>query len=325
MAKRVAAGVKAAWVAAKKDFVEAPNTENLKQDVVDLLDFARHKASQVKRASDSSSKSLSTGGSGMSDRAKPRVNGDVGAELLTHFKDEWTQIHCSIENSSAVTGMMYSDLQHLNMSMTQSHVLMNKCREEFSCLSEVIEVLAEAQTKVNQIGELVQNVEQAISDYSLAKAKLENERRKHSLQKQHEKLLADNRTRVEQMNKVLLNEVKLSVSLKNELENKELQERQKAFQEIFDKQMEDYRQKGRVDHPIDEVRKRRSMSQLEEVIIDDEDGSASLHDFLSDVVVDQSEVSPADKAVDEVETEDIPTLVDAQPTSSDLTSSEVQD
>lgn len=319
MAKRMAASMKAAWEAAKKDFTDTPNAEMLKQDVIDVLDFARNKAAMVKRSSDSSPRSLSaSGGTG---RAKPRVNQDVGAELLTHFKDEWADIHNSTETSSLVASELASDLQHINMSVTQSHALINKCREEFTCLREIVEVLDEAQGKVNEIGELVQQVEQAIHDYSHIKAELANERRKHSLQKQHEKVVSENRTRVEQMRKVLLNEQHLSASLKYESDSKDLKERQEAFQEIFDKQMADYRKKGEVDQPIDEVKTKRSMSQLEEVVIEDEDGTASLHEFLSDVVIDQSESLPDDMAAGEDEAGAAST--EAAPISTDATPSEV--
>ena len=295
MAKKMAASMKAVWVAARKDFSESPNTDNLKQDVIDVLDFARNKAALVKRSTDtSSSKSFSGSGAGWAGRAQPRVNQDVGSELLTHFKDEWAEIHQNTEASSVAVSKMESDLQHLNASLTQSHGVIKSCWMEFANLKEILEVLDEAQSKVKEVGELIQGVEEAIHEYSLTKAELEKERQKHSLQKQHEKVIADNNSKVEQMKKVLMNEQQLSVSLKNELTNKELKERQDAFQEIFDRQMEDYRKKGEVDQPINEVKIKRSMSQLEEVEIEDEDGKVSLHEFLSDVVLDQSEITPAD-------------------------------
>ena len=46
-----------------------------------------------------------------------------------------------------------------------------------------------------------------------------------------------------------------------------------------------YRKRGEVDHPIEEI-KGRGEAQLEEMIIEDEDGTASLHEFLSDVVLE---------------------------------------
>jgi len=291
--------MKAAWVAAKKDFSESPNTENLKQDVIDVLDFAKSKATIMKRATDGSTlKSFSgSGGSGPS-KVQPKVNQDVGSELLTRFKDEWGEIHNSTEASSLAVGKMESDLHQVNDSLSKSHGLIKNCWEEFSKLKEIIEVLDEAHNKVNRLGELIQTVEEAVHQYTLTKAELDVERRKHSLNKQHEKAVADSNSRVEQMRKVLANEQQLSVTLKYELESKELKERQSAFQEIFDKQMEDYRKKGEVDQPINEVRVGRSTSQLEEVEIEDEDGEASLHEFLSDVVLEgKSEAQAPDDPV----------------------------
>lgn len=301
MAKKVAASVKAAWVAAKKDFTDTPNTENLKQDVIDVLDFARNKAAMVKRSTDgNSSKSYAGSGGGGLGRAQPRVNQDVGSELLTHFKDEWAEIHSSTESSSLAISKMNADLQHLNISMTKSYGLIKNCWEEFAKLKEIIEVLDEAHGKVNELETLIQQVEEAIHECSVTKEEREKERRKHSLKKQHEKSIADSKSKVEQMKKVLANEQQLSLTLKYNMENRELKERQDAFQEIFARQMEDYRKKGEVDQPVTAGKVERSMSQLEEVEIEDEDGQASLHEFLSDVVLDDPS-DPSEITVDDTQ------------------------
>ena len=295
MAKKVAASMKAAWVAAKRDFSESPGTENLKQDVIDVLDFAKNKATIMKRATDSNSLKTFTGSGGVGlNKAQPKVNQDVGSELLSRFKDEWGEIHNSTESSSLEVSKMESDLHQVNTSLSKSHGLIKNSWEEFSKLKEIVEALDEALSKVDRLGELIQKVEEAIHQYSLTKAELDIERRKHSLKKQHEKAIADNTSRVEQMKKVLANEQQLSLTLKYELESKELKERQSAFQEIFNKQMEDYRKKGEVDQPINEVKVNRSMSQLEEVELEDEDGQASLHEFLSDVVLEDKSEPQAD-------------------------------
>ena len=286
MAKSVAAGMKAAWEAAKKDFKENSHTDLLKQDVIDVLDLAKRQASIISKKSSSQPKlNLQSGKIG------PKVNQDVGAELLTHFKEEWGEIHQGTETVSRVATKMEVDLRQLNHSITSSHVILNRCREEFGRLKEVVEALDEAQSKVECISELVSQVEEDIREYSRAKAELAMERQRHSLQRQHETTIMENREKVELLRKVLVNEQQLSLNLKHEMESSKLQERQDAFQEIFDKQMADYRVHGEVDKPIGQTRE-RSKSQLEEVVIEDEDGTASLHEFLSDVV--DEDVPPED-------------------------------
>ena len=60
--------------------------------------------------------------------------------------------------------------------------------------------------------------------------------------------------------------------------------------------MAEYRQHGMVERPItEEVRgKERSGSQLEDVIIEDEDGTASLNEFLSDIPVESETADTAE-------------------------------
>lgn len=284
MAKSVAAGMKAAWEAAKKDFKENTHPETLKQDVKEVLDIAKSKASKIRKASPSSSSPQAKSAS----KIGPRVNQDVGAELLTHFKDEWAEIHHSTEEASKKATIMDKNIKQLNQSITRSHVIISRCQEEFTHLRDVVESLDEAQSKVEAISGLIAQVEQDLFNYSQAKAELKLERQKHSIQRQHEKDIAENRSKVEHLRKVLLNEQKLSLSVKYEMESKQLKERQQAFQELFDKQMADYRTRGEVSQPIGEVQdvRERSSSHLEEIVIEDEDGTASLHEFLSDVVLE---------------------------------------
>jgi hypothetical protein len=287
MAKSVAKGVKAAWEAAKKDFKETSHSDVLKQDVIDVLDLAKRQASLISKKSSSKSKM-----NVQSSKVGPKVNQDVGAELLMHFKEEWAEIHDGTESGSLIATRMDLDLRQLNHSVTTSHVIINKCREEFGRLKEVVEALDDAQSKVECISELVLQVEQDILEYSRAKAELAMERQRHSLQRQHETAIMENREKVELLRKVLTNEQQLSLNLQREMENSKLQDRQDAFQEMFDKQMADYRTRGEVDKPIGQT-KERSQSQLEEVIIEDEDGTASLHEFLSDVVAEDDDPTEA--------------------------------
>lgn len=282
MARSVAAGVKAAWEAAKKDFKDNSHTDLLKQDVIDVLDLAKRQATLISKKSTSQPK-LNV----QSSKIGPRVNQDVGAELLAHFKEEWAEIHEGTETVSRVATNMDLDLRQLNHSLTTSHVIIDRCREEFRRLQGIVEALDEAQSKVECISELISQVEQDIMEYSRAKAELAAERQLHSLQRQHETTITENRGKVQLLRKVLLNEQQLSLNLKHGMERNKLRDRQDTFQEMFDKQMDDYRTHGEVDMPIGQTRE-RSQSQLEEMVIEDENGTASLHKFLSDVVVDNA-------------------------------------
>ena len=81
------------------------------------------------------------------------------------------------------------------------------------------------------------------------------------------------------------------------------------FQDIFNQQMAEYRQHGMVERPItDELgdERGRSGSQLEDVVIDDEDGSASLNEFLSDIPVEAetADTTETNDTADTTETTD---------------------
>ena len=308
MAKSITASVKAAWEVAKKDFKENSHADLLKQDVIDVLDLAKNRASLMKKSSSSKWKL----GAVQSSKIGPQVNQDVGAELLAYFKEQWAEIHESTETASKVAIKMDSDLKQLNQSITASHTIIDRCREEFVKLKEMVEALDEAQSKVECISGLVAQVEQDIREYSRMKAELDAERERHSLQRQHETAIMENRGKVELLRKVVMNEQQLSLNLKHEMESNKLRERQDAFQEIFDKQMADYRTRGEVDKPIG-LMKERSPSLLEEVVIEDEDGTASLHEFLSDVVMD------------DVQTGDMPTESQTTPTGAKDTPTDSQD
>lgn len=281
----MAAGVKAAWEAAKRDFKEISHTEVLKQDMKDVLEIAKTKAYLLKKGPSQPKVTV------QSSKISPQVNQDVGAELLTYFKEHWMEIHDSTATASQTAAKMDVDLRRLHQSLSRSHLIIGNCREEFGRLKEVVEALDEAQSKVDHISELLAQVERDILEYSRTKAELATERQRHSLQRQHEATIAESREKVEKLRRVLVNEQQLSLNLKHEMETNKLRERQDAFQDIFDKQMANYRTRGAVDKPIGQT-KERSQSQLDEVLIEDEDGTASLHEFLSDVQDDTPATMP---------------------------------
>eukprot|EP00731_Ephydatia_muelleri_P009547 Em0005g133a len=80
-------GVKGLLSIAKNDFVN--NSKDLKQDFKEILEMAR-----AKRRSKQDSKPLSA--------LDAKINPDAGAELLSHYRHQWSAIHKSIQSSSEV-------------------------------------------------------------------------------------------------------------------------------------------------------------------------------------------------------------------------------
>ena len=294
MGKKMAAGMKELWEFAKKDLTG--NTQELKQDFIDILEYAKSRNAKRK---------LGQKGVGSIDLT---VNQDAGAELLTHYKDLWADIHSDTEHTSKLATKAALEIQKIDRSVSQSHLILGRCSDEFSQLPEVLSSLEDVQKKVENICEQIHSVEEKLVEYSRCRAQLECERKQHSLKIQHERHCAEQKAKVEHLKDMLAEEKRQSEQAKLEVANQELAERQQTFQNIFNLQMAEYRQHGMVERPITdqlEERKSRSGSQLEDVVIEDEDGNASLNEFLSDVPVEaETAVDTADKVdtTDTVET-----------------------
>lgn len=272
--------MKELWNTAKKDLVDS--SQDLKRDVNDLMEFAKSKSVSLKKSTPSSKK----GSASIFDLA---VNQDVGAELLTHYKDEWAAIHIETEQASKAAIKMDSDLQAIQKSVSQSHTVISRCRDEFETLSETVEAVNEVQRKVDKLGEFLQEVEQSIVEYARQRARLECDRKKDSQRIQLDKHCTEQEAKLEHLKNVLEDEKRLLVEWNADQENQKLVARQQTFQEIFDQQMADYRQSGHLDRPVSLSNEReRSDSNLEEMIIEDKDGTASLNEFLSDVVLEDN-------------------------------------
>lgn len=279
MAKKMAAGMKELWTFAKNDLTG--NSQELKKDFIDILEYAKSKNARRK---------LGQKGVGSIDLA---VNQDAGAELLTHYKDLWADIHSDTEQTSKMATKVALDLQKIDRSVSQSHLILGRCQDEFNQIPDTVSSLEEVQKKVEKICEQIRQVEGSLLEYSRLHAQLECERKIHSLRIQHERHCTEEEARVEHLKDMLAQEQRLAEQTKVEIANQELAERQQAFQDIFDQQMAEYRQCGMVERPIAEQmeKKSRSGSQLEDVVIEDEDGNASLHEFLSDVPVETTSLA----------------------------------
>lgn len=292
MAKKMAAGMKELWQFAKKDL--SGNTQDLKQDFIDILEYAKSKSSKRK---------VGQKGVGSVDLA---VNQDAGAELLTHYRDLWADIHIDTEQASKMATKVALDVQKIDRSVSQSHLILGRCHDEFSQLPEVINSLEDVQKKVVKICEQIRLVEESLVEYSRHRAQLECDRKRQSLEIQHERHCKEQAAKVEHLKDMLTEEGRLLKQAEVEFANKELAERQQTFQDMFDQQMEEYRQHGMVERPITEKleeKKNRSGSQLEDVVIEDEDGNASLHEFLSDIPV-EVETNETGERADTIETPD---------------------
>ena len=280
-AKKMAAGVKNMWDYAKRDFTE--NAPQVKQDFMDMLDYAKHKSQMLKRPSLPGPAEINT-------QLERSVNIDVGGDLLTHFKEEWSAIHFATHNSGVEATRLDSEIAQICDSLSQGHTIIQRCHDEFSQLPETITAIQETQNKVNSLGELLQKLEESITEYARVKSQLESERKLHSIRIQYEKHCVEGDSKVEQLKNILAHERQETIDQKKKLATRQLQERQNTFQSMFNEQMAEYREKGSVERPISgEDPRERAGSSLEEVVIDDKDGSASLSDFLSDVVMEELE------------------------------------
>lgn len=216
MAKKMAAGMKELWSFAKKDL--KGNTQDLKQDFVDILEFAKNKNAKRK---------ITQKGVGSVDLA---VNQDAGAELLTHYKDLWADIHSDTEQTSKMATKVALDLQKIDRSVSQSHLILGRCQDEFDQLPEAMNSLDEVKKKVDKICEQIRQVEDSLVEYSRLRAQLECERKLHSLRIQHERHCSEQEAKVEHLRDLLTQEERLSEQARVQVANQELAERQQTFQ-----------------------------------------------------------------------------------------------
>ena len=179
---------------------------------------------------------------------------------------------------------MDSRLESVNKSLAHSHSIITSCCDEFRLLPDTLKAFETAKEKVSEIGELLKKVEDNIMEYSRVKAQLETERKCHAVKIQFDKHKEQLELERKRLEGVLAEEHLLSERRQRELELQAVQERQQAFQDIFEQQMAEYREHGEVEKPIGS--EDRTDAQLENVVIEDKDGTASLHEFLSDVVIE---------------------------------------
>ena len=276
--RKVVGGMKDLWHLAKKDFTD--NSKELRHDFAELLEVARAKRSSPK------------------DPRQPTfllnqaVNVDAGAELLTRYKEEWSLIHRRTEEASQASADLDTQLQGLHCSVAQSHTLISECWKEFKQLPEVIRALEVTKKKVQDLGRLLSEVEDSIVECSRVQAELETVRRKDSLKIQFGKQSVKMERELEHLQETLSKEKRQKGEVEREIENQKVQERQQAFQEMFQQQMADYRETGSIERAIGVEERERSTSQLEDMVIEDKDGTASLNEFLSDVDITAEEESP---------------------------------
>jgi hypothetical protein len=220
MAKKMAAGMKELWSFAKKDL--KGNTQDLKQDFVDILEYAKNKSAKRK---------ITQKGVGSVDLA---VNQDAGAELLTHYKDLWADIHSDTEQTSKMATKVALDLQKIDRTVSQSHLILGRCQDEFGQLPEAVNSLDEVKRKVDKICEQIRQVEDSLVEYSRLRAQLDCERKLHSLRIQHERHCSEQEAKVEHLRDLLTQEERLSDQERLQVANQELAERQQTFQVLLD-------------------------------------------------------------------------------------------
>ncbi len=258
--------------AAKDDLTS--NSQGLKQDFMELVDLARSKRRSARAAKITTQMDLT-------------VNPDAGAELLSHYREEWSAMHRHTEKASLEASKMDKTLHDIKESLSRAHTIISASSEEFHTLPEVVAAIDRSKERVEEIGKALKSVEESIVEYNRVTAQLENERKRHSLKIQFGKHREANEEERQRLEKILQQEQRLTTDLEDAIESQKVQDRQKAFQDMFDQQMADYRESGTVERPIGVDEKERSGSFLEDVVIEDQDGTASLNEFLGDVVMEE--------------------------------------
>ncbi len=260
-------------LAAKEDLTA--NSQGLKQDFKDLVDIAKSKRRAARVAKITAIMDLS-------------VNPDAGGEVLTQYKEEWAAIHTRTDKSSLEAEKMDENLHSIEDQFSRAHAIISSSCNEFSTLPEVVKAVETSAEKVSEIGKTLREVEESIIEYSQVTAQLENERKKHSLKIQFRRQSDKGEEERRRLERILQEEQRLTTEMETAIASQKVHDRQKTFQDMFDQQMADYREKGEVERPIGVDERERSGSHLEDVIIEDSDGTASLNEFLSDVVVDNT-------------------------------------
>ena len=268
--------MKELWNSTVKDFTE--NSRELKQDFVEMIEAAREKIPSGAPKEPKMPSSL---------LVHQAVNLDVGSDLLSSFKEEWGMIHHRTEDASRASVSLDSDLREMQRSIQYNHSVISECCAELKQLPEVVRAAEKTRERVRELGELLGRVEEGVAEYARVRAELDAARRRESLKIQHKRQRGGQERERQKLQACLAEEKRLKEGLEREIETEKVFERQKTFDDMFQQQMADYRETGSIDRaigvPIGTV-------QLEDVTIEDHDGTASLHEFLSDVddVIEES-------------------------------------
>lgn len=289
--KKMVGGMKELWHIAKKDFTE--NSRELKHDFVGMIEVARKKLPSAAPKDPKPPASL---------LMYQAVNVDVGGELLTKYKEEWSVIHRNTEEAAQTAATLNSDLTEMHRSTQYTHTIISDCCTEFKQLPDVVQAIETTREKVQELGQLLAKVEESIAECGRVRAELETMRRKGSLKIQHDKKRGKMEREIQQLEEALAEEQRMKDGIEREIEGQKVAERQKTFQDMFQQQMAEYRETGSIERAIGTEGGRSGSAQLEDVVIEDSDGTASLNEFLSDV----DDVTPSDDRSHDTDEEEVP-------------------
>lgn len=277
-------GVRGLLSLAKNDFVN--NSKDLKQDFKEILEMAR-----TKRRSKQDTKPLSA--------LDAKINPDAGAELLSHFRYQWSAIHKSIQSASAVATTVDVMVTEVEQKSRSAKDVVSKCHAEFSELPSVLSEVQKTQEKVLKIEECLKKVEDAIMEYCQIAAKAEAYKKKLADTEALDTHRKEQYLAVERYQLSLGEEQKLLTEERAKHEQEKLHERQRNFGELFEKQMSEYKEKGELERPISESDPGTS---LDNITIDDTDGAA-LNNFLGDIGPDDIASNPEGTLEESLESE----------------------
>ena len=76
------------------------------------------------------------------------VNQGAGSEILTHFKQQWNDIHHETADISEKTELLYQHLQKLYSAMSNAHQIISLAADELNGLPEILKNIEETNSKV---------------------------------------------------------------------------------------------------------------------------------------------------------------------------------
>ena len=108
------------------------------------------------------------------------VRADCGAELLSHFKDEWAQLHEFNEENAAGAQKVAETISAIHLRMSRNHYMMGQIANALNKEPTLADTMKECVSNMGVLRDLFEDVQMAlirledlIEDVELGKQKIE--------------------------------------------------------------------------------------------------------------------------------------------------------